>query len=160
MKLAHLNPKAPPKPIDAAEVDACERALGMRFPQGYRELMTRYGRGILGGLLRFYAPAEIADLDGPRGVGEWRQRIAEYWFWDASAALMSKQRALTCIRIGDTVGGDELVFDPAEPERIYVLPHDFEEIYVAGDGVEAACTWFFTAGILDEPFEDNSFEPY
>ncbi|HET9229809.1 MAG TPA: hypothetical protein VFO00_00885 [Vitreimonas sp.] len=154
-----LKPTAPLVGVPDAEVVASEQAIGGCFPTGYRAFITRFGRGVLGGLVRIYAPADIAN--GPNNVREWRNRIDEYWFWDASAELLPKARALQCICIADTVGGDELVFHPSEPDRLYVMAHDFDEAYLASTtGLEAAVDWFFTSGVIDQPFENDSFEPY
>lgn len=154
-----LQPTQPPAPVRAEDVAAAEAALGARFPTGYYDFITRYGRGILGGLVRIYTPADI--VSGPNNVRDWRARIDEYWFWDASAALLPKAKALECVAIADTVGGDELIFHPDQPDRLYVLAHDFDEAYLASEaGLEAAVDWFFTSGVIDEPFEDFSFEPY
>lgn len=158
-RFAKLQPNAPPTPSAEAEVTAAEGHFNTRFPTGYREFITRYGRGILGGFMRVATPADL--LNGPNNVREWRARIDEYWFWDGSADLLPKAKALECIVIADTVGGDEFVFHPSQPDRIYVLAHDFDEIYLASEsGIEAAADWLFTAGVLDEPFGDDSFEPY
>ena len=145
--------------VPDADVASAEAALSTRFPSGYREFITQHGRGILGGLVRITTPSEI--VAGARSAGEWRKRIEEYWFWDNSAELLPKAHALGCVVIADTVGGDELIFHPSEPDRLYVLAHDFDEAYLASTtGLEAAVDWFFTSGKLDEPFEDDSFEPY
>ncbi len=158
-RLLRLRATKPPAPVRAEDVAAAEAALGAKFPAGYCDFITRYGRGILGGLLRIATPADV--LGGPNNVHDWRARIDEYWFWDASADLLPKARALECIPIADTVGGDELIFHAAEPNRLYVLGHDFDEIHLASDvGLETAIDWFFTSGVLDEPFENDSFEPY
>jgi hypothetical protein len=158
-RFAELKSIAAPVGVPDAEVEAAEKAIGAAFPAGYRAFITRFGRGLLGGLVRVYAPADITN--GPNKVREWRKRIDEYWFWDESAALLPKARALECICVADTVGGDELIFHPNEPDRLYVLAHDFDEAYLASTtGLEAAVDWFFTSGVLDQPFEDNGFEPF
>jgi hypothetical protein len=158
-RFTELKLSAPTVGVPDAEVDAAETALGARFPGDYRAFITRLGRGLLGGLVRVYSPADIAN--GPNNVREWRKRIDEYWFWDASAELLPKARALECVCIADTVGGDELVFHPSEPDRLYVMAHDFDEAYLASTtGLEAAVDWFFTSGVIDQPFENDSFEPY
>jgi hypothetical protein len=158
-RFSALKPTAPLNPVVAAEVDATEAQLGASFPAGYREFITTFGRGVLGGVLRIYAPQDI--LTRHNNVGEWRQRIDEYWFWDETAELLPKSRALECIIFGDTVGGDELVFHPSAPNTIYVLPHDFDAASrVSTTGLERAVDWFFTSGVLDEPFENDAFEPH
>lgn len=151
-----FEPTSPLTPVTHNEVDRVEAELGSRFPKGYREYVTRFGRGVIGGLVRVYAPADI--VAGSTGVREWRNRIDEHWFWNTGP--LTKARALECIILGDTVGGDELVFHPDAPDTIYVLAHDFDESYLAGDGLEAALAWFFKSGVLDVPFEDNTFEPF
>lgn len=154
-----LRPTQALSPVSSDEVAAAEAALGAKFPSGYNDFITRFGRGVLGGLVRIYAPAEL--LSGPRNVNDWRARIDEYWFWESSAALLPKAKALECVVIADTVGGDELIFHSDQPDRLYVLAHDFDEAYLASEqGLEAAVDWFFTSGVIDEPFEDESFEPY
>jgi hypothetical protein len=154
-----LSPSAALTPVPEAEVADLEAELGFVFPTGYREFITKFGRGVLGGLVRIYTPADIRS--GPCNIEEWRKRIDEYWFWDAGANVLTKPRALQSIIVGDTVGGDELIFHPDEPDRLYVLPHDFEEIWVASTtGLDEAADWFFKSGVIDEPFEDDRFEPY
>ena len=71
----------PIAPTPSAEVDEAEARLGIRFPSGYREFVTRFGEGLLGSYIRIYPPRRI--LSGENNLVEWRQRIDEYWFWDA-----------------------------------------------------------------------------
>jgi hypothetical protein len=140
----------------AAEVDAAEAQLGIRFPSGYREYVTRFGEGVLGGsYLRIYPPRRILS-----GSNEWRQRIDEYWFWDDGADVLTKDQVLESIIIGDTLDGDELIVHPDNPERIYVLPRESEDIPVAGEGLPAAIEWMCSSGTLTEPFEERNFEPF
>ena len=142
-----------------AEVDAAEAELGIRFPTGYREYVTRFGEGVLGGYyVRIYPPRRI--LSGVNNVAEWRQRIGEYWFWDAGRDVLTKDQALQSVIIGDTLDGDELVVHPDHPERIYVLPRNSEDVHVAGDGLPAALEWLCGSGTLTEPFAERDFEPF
>jgi len=155
-RLARLRPSAALTPIAQAEISRAEAALGARFPDGYAALMTRFGRGVLGGLVRIYTPDAIVA-----GVEEWRLRIDEYWFWEATEGVLPKAHALECVVLGDTVGGDELIFHPSAPNRLYVLAHDFDQAHLVSEaGLGPALDWFFTSGVLDEPFEDDGFEPY
>jgi hypothetical protein len=143
----------------AAEVDAAEAQLGVRFPTGYREYVTRFGEGVLGGsYLRIYPPHRI--LSGPNNVLEWRRRIDEYWFWDDGRDVLTKEAALQSVIIGDTVDGDELVVHPGNPERILVLPRDSGEIHACGDGLPAAIEWLCSSGALTAAFDERNFEPF
>lgn len=142
-----------------AEVDAAEAQLGIRFPSGYREYVTQFGEGVLGGsYVRIYPPRRI--LSGANNLVEWRRRIDQYWFWNGGRGALTKEQVLEAIIIGDTLDGDELIVHPANPERIYLLPRQSEEIYVAGEGLPAAVEWLCTSGTLTEPFPERNFEPF
>lgn len=144
---------------DPSEVDRAEARLGIRFPTGYREYVTRFGEGILGGsYVRIYSPRRI--VDGPNSLAEWRQRIEEYWFWDEGREVLTKRQALQSIIIGDTFDGDELIAHPGESDRLYVLPRNSENIFVAGLGLPAAIEWLCSSGTLTEPFPERKFEPF
>lgn len=149
-------------PLDLSsdqEVDAAEAKLGIPFPAGYREFVTRFGEGVLGGYyVRVYPPRRI--LSGSNNLQEWRERIDLYWFWDAGKDVLSKQQALESIIIGDTLDGDELLVHPSNPQRVYVLPRHSENIYVAGDGLLPALEWLCSSGTLTEPFAEREFEPF
>lgn len=142
-----------------AEVDAAEVQLGIRFPTGYREYVTRLGEGVLGGAyVRIYPPRRI--MSGNNNVAEWRQRIDEYWHWDDGQDVLTKEQVVGSVIIGDTVDGDELIVRPDNPERIYVLPRDSEAILIAGDGLPAAIEWLCSSGELAEAFAERNFEPF
>jgi len=142
-----------------SEVDQAEQVLGMRFPPGYREYVTRFGEVFLGGTyVRIYPPRRI--LSGDNNNAEWRARIAQYWFWDDGKDVLTKARALECVIIGDTFDGDELIVHPDQPGTIYVLPRHSEHIHVAGHGFFEAIEWLCSAGILTEAFQDRIFDPF
>lgn len=139
-----------------ADVDALASRLWIAFPSGYREYVTRLGEGVLGGsFVRIYPPWRIE-----KELAEWRRRINKYWFWDQGRELLPKERALECMLIGDTVNGDELVFHPSRPNKLFVLPRDGEQIFDAGDDVLSAVEWMCASGELVEPFDERKFEPF
>jgi len=137
---------------DPAEIDAAQRKLGTRFPAGYREFIARLGFGTLAGFLRVYPPRLLY-------VDEWRARIAECWHWDEGSDVLTQAAAFESIVFADTWHGDEFVFHPAMPDRVYALPRDGEMIYVAGDGLLSALEWVLTSGVLMEPGRELIFEP-
>lgn len=138
------------------EVDAAEQQFGFSFPSGYRDYVTTFGEGVLGGsFIRIYPPHRIL-----RELQMWRERIDEYWFWDAGQEILTKAEALHSVIIGDTIAGDELVVRRESPERIFVLPRNYEEIFIAGDGLPSAIEWLCNSGKLAEPFLDRNFEPF
>lgn len=140
----------------AAEVDELESKLWITFPEAYREYITKLGEGILGGsLVRIYPPWRI-----DKELVEWRRRINKYWLWDTGRELLPKERALECVLVGDTLNGDELVFHPTRPNRLFVLPRDSEDVFDAGEDVWAAIDWMCSSGALVEPFVERIFEPF
>jgi hypothetical protein len=140
----------------AAEVDALASRLWITFPSGYREYVTRLGEGVLGGsFVRVYPPWRVENE-----VQGWRRRVNKYWFWDQGRDRLPKERALECVIIGDTVNGDELVFHPCRPNRLFVLPRDSEQVFDAGGDLLAAVEWMCTSGELVEPFDERNFEPF
>jgi hypothetical protein len=138
------------------EIDGLESKLWVTFPSGYREYVTKLGEGVLGGrFVRIYPPWRI-----DKELADWRRRIAKYWFWESSGELLPKERALECIIVGDTVNGDELIFHPVQPNRLFVLPRDSEQARVAGADLLAAVEWMCSSGELSEPFGEREFEPF
>lgn len=139
-----------------ADVDALASRLWITFPAGYREYVTRLGEGVLGGsFVRIYPPWRIE-----KELPEWRRRINKHWFWDQGRELLPKERALECLIIGDTMNGDEVVFHPSRPNRLFVLPGESEDIFDAGVDLLTAIEWICTSGELIEPFDEREFEPF
>ena len=138
------------------EVDAAEQQLGVSFPDGYREYVTTFGEGVLGGVfIRIYPPHRIL-----RELKMWRERIDQFWLWDEGKETLTKAEALNSVVIGDTLNGDELVVRPEQPDRILVLPRYSYDVLVAGDGLPNAIEWLCNSGKLVEPFSDRELEPF
>jgi hypothetical protein len=139
-----------------ADVDRFESGHWLTFPDGYREYVTRLGEGVLGGdWVRIYPPWRIG-----RELDEWRERIRRHWFWDAGRKVLPKTRALECVILGDTTGGDELVFHPCRRDRLWVLPRDDGKVFEAGRDLLSAVEWLCGSGELIEPFAERDFEPF
>lgn len=151
-----LAPKGPLVRATAAQVDALEARLWGPFPAGYREYVTTLGEGVLGGgFVRVYPPWRVErDLD------EWRRRVAKYWFWDKGRKLLPKERGVECVVVGDTANGDELVFHPMRPGRLFVLPRDSEQVFDAGPDLLAAVEWVLTSRKLTPKVAERDFEPF
>jgi hypothetical protein len=127
------------------------------FPTGYREYVTRFGSGVLGGYIRIYPPGRI--LSGSGNVFEWREWIAAHWYWEKGRDVLTSEQALQSVIIGATLDGDNLIVHPDHPERVYVLPRHHEEILIAGEGLPAAIERLCGSGMLTEAFEDRGFDP-
>lgn len=96
--------------------------LAPRLPAGYVRLMQTVGPGILRDTVRVYGPAAIL-----REHAAWQRRIAEYWFW-GDGPLLSQPAAEHALRIADTLAGDEIVFLPAAPDTVLMLPREDEQV--------------------------------
>ena len=139
----------------SGDVDALEAKLWVTFPPGYREFVTRLGEGTLASTVRIYPPWRVE-----KELAEWRRRINKYWFWDEGRDVLPKERALECVVVGDTLNGDELVFHPGRPGRLFVLPRDSENVFDAGGDVLSAAEWVLMSEELGGPIPERDFEPF
>jgi hypothetical protein len=139
-----------------ADVDRLESEHWLTFPDGYRQYVTQLGEGVLGGnWVRIYPPWRIA-----RELDAWRDRIRRYWFWGAAHKVLPKPRAIECIIVGDTTGGDELIFHPSRRDRLFVLPRESQKVFEAGADLLAAIDWVCSSAKLIKPFAEREFEPF
>jgi hypothetical protein len=139
----------------ARDVDEMEARLWITFPAGYREYVTRLGDGELSGFVRIYPPWRI-DKELP----DWRLDINKYWFWQEEKDLLPRARAPECVYLGSTAQGDQLVFHPHRPERLFVLPRHEEKMFVAGADLLSAVDWMCSSGKLTRRIKDRTFEPW
>lgn len=147
---------APIRPSSPEAVSDTEAALGLAFPVGYREYITSFGAGVLGGTyVRVYPPERII-----REYRDFQRRWDEYWFWDEGQNVLTKTEALKCVIIGDTLDGDLLIFHPLRPDRLLMLPRNDDLIYEAGADLFSALEWLCSSGVLTEPFPEREFEPF
>ena len=97
----------------------------------------------LGHFVRVYPPAEV-----PERTLDWRERIQEYWFWDRSdIGVASESLQEGGVVVADSFDGDELYFDPADPDTLFVLPGHEEVARRVGPGFLAAVGWMLS-GVL------------
>ncbi|OXA92775.1 SMI1/KNR4 family protein [Flavobacterium hercynium] len=135
------------------DILACEKILNIILEDDYKEYVLNFGSGILGGTyVRIYLPETIILT-----VAAWKNRIAEYWFWDEGKEVLTKEEVLDSVRVGDTFDGDEIIYFKKE---YYILPRHSEMIYKAGKTLEETITWLCSSGILTEAFSERDFEPF
>jgi len=139
----------------ARDVDELEARLWITFPAGYREYVTRLGDGELSGFVRIYPPWRI-DKELP----DWRLDIDKYWFWQEEKDLLPRARAPECVYLGSSAQGDQLVFHPHRPDRLFVLPRHEERMFVAGSDLLSAVDWMCSSGKLTRRIKDRTFEPW
>jgi hypothetical protein len=142
--------------VSQKQVDELAERLWISFPAGYREYITKFGEGTLGGsLIRIYPPWRIE-----KELGDWRRRINKYWFWEKGVRVLPKERAIECVIIGDTTNGDEIVFHPSRSGKLFILPRESERVYEIRGDLLAAIEWICTSGELADPFDERNFEPF
>ena len=152
MKLADITVDGTRVLPTLRELDELEARLSAPLPAGYREYMLALGEGILGGTyIRVYPPWRIQNE-----LQSWRDRIRDYWFWEG----LPRDRAVESVVIGDTVDGDELIFHPADPDEIWILPRHSNDASRIGRGLWQALEWLCSSGELIEPFAERRFEPF
>jgi len=140
LQLDQLRVKGKPQPVSDADLQRLKTELAAKLPAGYEEVVGTLGPGTLRVTVRVQGPATIL-----RDTKAWRERITQYWFW-GNGPLLSKQAAQRAVRIADTIGGDELVFLPTEPDTLLLLPHEDEEVQlVSKTGLLSALTRLVTS---------------
>ena len=138
-----------------ADVDDLESRLGVRFPDGYREYVTRLGEGDLDALIRVFPPWRVlAELDAHRGM------MAGFWSWEAKGASFSQDDAMESIPLADTIDGDMLVFHPEDRTKIIILPRHDEHLVVRGPDLLEAIDWICSGGTGSTEGGGRTFRPF
>lgn len=123
------------EPVEAGKVERAETALGMRFPDGYRDYVGRFGEAILCTFVRVYPPARVLD-----DLAQWRERVGECWFWGRHNDGMDETLVQRAACIADTMNGDELIIHPDRPHQLYLLPRYDEAMERIDGGLNHALT--------------------
>lgn len=143
------------RPATADGIARAESDLGVRLPRGYAAYVERLGEGALGHFVRVHPPEKLPEL-----TLDWRERIKEYWFWDTSEAGVAPESLQERgVVVADSFDGDELCFDPADPETLFVLPRDDDLARRAGPGFIDAVDWMLS-GALNPWVEGWTFEAW
>jgi hypothetical protein len=136
------------------EVDAVETALGVQLPNGYRELVTTLGAGVIGGILRVFPPAALKDAQQ-----FYSEVTQEAWFFNEPDETLTMEYALESIAIADSLDGDQTIFHPGT-ERLHVLPRHDERTYSVGTDLRDVVAWFQDSGVLTLPHPFRYFESF
>ena len=140
--------------VDPAAIDALEATYGCRFPSGYREYLTRLGEGSLNALVRIYPPWRV-----PSVLQESRDLWSKYWFWQSANVPLDQGLARAAIPVGDTIDGDTIVFHPADPDLVIVLPRNRDRLY-ARRGLLQTIEWICSGGVLHRFGPGRTFQPF
>lgn len=125
-----------------SEIRRAEKALHCLFPDGYGDFVTTFGKGTYSDFVRVALPLEIA-----KEVGAFRARLKRHYFWTDKRSALPKARVVECIRIADSLNGDELLSHP-DTRRLYVLPIDREVVFAVGSTFAEGLAWMCESGKL------------
>jgi hypothetical protein len=121
------------QPIVRAEVKQIEAHLGIQLPLGYTEFITQFGIGLYCGFFRIYSPEQIKQQYFDQRKLWDRQYFIDnlgirHWFFEGSEDILSETELQESFVIGDSMDGDNLVFYPPHPDKIYILPRHLTAI--------------------------------
>lgn len=139
------------QPVSTDEVDLIAAEFQTDLPTGYKKYVSALGKGRLASLIRVYPPRQLIS-----NTREFRKRISKHWLWTKTHDLLSKERALECVVVADTVNGDELIYHPSNTRELFFLPRGGDKTLVAGKGLLDALEWILTQRYR---IKDRSFEP-
>jgi hypothetical protein len=145
---------------DVGEIEAIEKDLSVSFPIGYREFVSTLGFGEYCNFIRIDMPAAILS-----GYKEYQQFLDAYWFWEMGEDLLSKERGIECIKIGDSVDGDVIIFHPSNSNELFVLPRHDDMLHKIGSNLYEAIDWLCVyrhnphSGSVGETHERRYFVP-
>jgi hypothetical protein len=86
-------PDSPVLPISMEVLESVEAQMGFTFPVDYRAFITTFGPGETEFGFQAWSPKDILKF----GVGEMRNRLAEFWFWDDSPDILTQAQAIECV---------------------------------------------------------------
>jgi hypothetical protein len=137
-----------------ADADAAEATLGVQLPDGYGELMTTLGKGVISGVLRVFSPAELENQQR-----FFRELIQQYWFFEEPDEALTRDYALESIMVAESLDGDQVIFHPGT-RRLHVLPRDDEHTYAMGSDMWDVVAWYQDSGVLWRPRPFRYFESF
>ncbi|GGF88806.1 hypothetical protein GCM10010912_37500 [Paenibacillus albidus] len=109
------------KPVQDAELKACEQSTRVKLPESYRRFLSECGQGTYRGLINISLPdAEVL------------QEFAEYDLWEhGEESPVSREQIAECVVSATTIDGDFVALHPAV-EGLLWLPRHSEEITWSG----------------------------
>lgn len=118
------------------EVDALQAELGVVFPEGYREFVTTLGLDEYCNFIRIDMPSRILSE-----YEDYQKSLDEYWFWDLGKHVLSQERAMESIKMGDTDLGDVIIFHPENNNELFLLPRHDDMLHNIGTNLYEAIDW-------------------
>lgn len=129
--------------VTEEEVRAVERDLGVTFPAGYLEYVTTLGKGVYCGYVHVFMPTQIQQAYQQKQT-EWETNLG----WPAGEKILSRKQVVESFILAETTDGDDLIFHPQQPDKLFVLANTDAMIYDVGADLEEALNWLYEAGVL------------
>jgi hypothetical protein len=142
--------------VPAPALDALEGELGTKLPVGYRDYVSRLGRGELCGILRVLDPDMVRSVRADFARYDVLRDAERQWSNFGKLLLTSDKPRL--VSLARSIDGDELCFHLDDPRTLFVLPRHRDQV-AAADGFEEALAWFASSGVYWDKTRRPWFEP-
>ncbi len=140
---------------EADDLLQLEQGLGVPLPLGYADFMQKLGVGTYCDFLRVFSPDQILER-----YQDARERWRTSYFWDAGRDVLSKEQVLESIIFADTTDGDEIIFHPQMPDKLFVLPRHDDQIYWVHEVFMEPLNWDSVHGKMYESPSFRHFESW
>lgn len=139
--------KGSARPVSKSDVLSAEESLGCKFPRDYCHFIQKYGAGYFRQLpVRVFSPDQIL-ASTPAD----QQRLRDYWFWDDSASVLTRQEGVSSIACFDTDIGHDIRFLPRDASALFVLSRYDESI-------TRCCGFADMVRLLDPHYESRVYQ--
>jgi hypothetical protein len=135
------------------QITSAERALGTRFPHGYRDYVTRLGAGQLNEQVRVLVPTEIVEktaeyraIEAQVTASAAADGFSRWEFLEVGRDLLPPDRWLSAVLLVDPGDGHRIVFHPDAPDDLFFIEEQDMEVHRVGSTLDEALTWFLETG--------------
>jgi hypothetical protein len=141
--------------ISQEQLALLQKTLGFPLPVGYAEFMATLGIGDYCGLLRVYEPDAIPE-ENRQTQALWQ----EYFSWEDGRDVLPREEVARCVVFANTIDGDNLLFHPRIPDRLFVLPRHDDTIYWVPECFLNPLEWYDQSGLVTPAPAFKTFESY
>jgi hypothetical protein len=122
--------------IPRVEVERAEAYFKTALPSGYVDAVTSYGEGMYCDLFRIFSPDRLPEENKIS-----RDMWSAFWPFENSDELITQAEAADSIPVAGTIDGDNVIFYPPRPDRVYILPRHERIIYTASADFSDLWDW-------------------
>jgi hypothetical protein len=135
------------------QIRSAERALGTRFPHGYRDYVTRLGAGQLNEQVRVLVPTEIVEktaeyraIEAEVTASAEANGLSRWGVVEVGRDLLPPERWLSAVLLVDPGDGHRIVFHPDAPDDLFFIEEQDMEVHRVGSTLDEGLTWFLETG--------------